>query len=222
MAKAPYRIEDIIRKTPPFCGCSNDTLGVLVSAPRGHFCAGEIIHSPSSTQKKLIILLSGTAEVYSAHTQKKTLLRVLGQGDSVGIANLYSEGPFVSIITAVRPCETLEIHRDMLDDILKDDGAVMRDFLALLSDKICYLNKRIQCYTAGSVESRLAMYLYNASTPQNSSLTVSAVLLSEMLDVGRASLYRALDRLEEDGLIVRCSKTICIKDRENLLSYCER
>jgi DNA-binding FadR family transcriptional regulator len=42
--------------------------------------------------------------------------------------------------------------------------------------------------------------------------------LSEMLDVGRASLYRALAKLEGDSLILRDGKTITVLDRDAMLS----
>lgn len=210
-------VTQILKSTPPFCGCSDETSDILAASPQMHYNAGDIIHSPSSTQKKLIIMLSGSAEVYSTNTQK-TLLRILCAGDSVGISNIYSECRFVSIIYARRPCTTLEIDKDTLDNIITHDSAVMQGLLSLLSDKICYLNQKIQYYTAGSVESRLATYLYNAVTDSSCEITLSAVSLSEMLSIGRASLYRALERLESDGFITRQGKTIRVINREKLLS----
>lgn len=217
MAKQIISIAQIIKSTPPFCDCTSETLDILTASPQVCYNTGDIIHSPDSTQKKLIIMLSGKAEVYSDRSQK-TLLRILNAGDSVGIANLYSECRFVSIITAKRPCTALEIDKSTLDGIIIHDSAVMQGLLTLLSDKICYLNRKIQYYTAGSVECRLATYLYNSSTEDMCELTLSAVSLSEMLSVGRASLYRALDRLESDGFITRQGKTIYVKDREKMLS----
>ena len=44
-------------------------------------------------------------------------------------------------------------------------------------------------------------------------------LINDMLDISRASLYRAFTKLENDGFIEREGKTIMIKNREKMLSY---
>ncbi|MBQ5661825.1 MAG: winged helix-turn-helix domain-containing protein, partial [Clostridia bacterium] len=49
------------------------------------------------------------------------------------------------------------------------------------------------------------------------SLNTSITSLSELLDIGRASLYRAFDKLCEDGLIEKDGRRIRIPDTEALL-----
>ena len=48
-------------------------------------------------------------------------------------------------------------------------------------------------------------------------LTVSLSDLSELLDVGRASLYRAFDRLTADGFLQKDGRTVRLIDREAML-----
>ena len=43
--------------------------------------------------------------------------------------------------------------------------------------------------------------------------------LANTLDVGRASLYRAFDKLSEDGYIIKSEKIILIMDREEMISH---
>ena len=40
--------------------------------------------------------------------------------------------------------------------------------------------------------------------------------LANTLDVGRASLYRAFDKLESEGLIIKDGKTITVLDKNTL------
>ena len=40
-----------------------------------------------------------------------------------------------------------------------------------------------------------------------------------MLDIGRATLYRAFDKMIEDGLIVKTGKTIYVPDRNKLIDF---
>jgi predicted transcriptional regulator len=43
--------------------------------------------------------------------------------------------------------------------------------------------------------------------------------LCTMLDIGRASLYRAFDKLERDGFIIRQQKTVRLLERDRMLHY---
>ena len=43
--------------------------------------------------------------------------------------------------------------------------------------------------------------------------------LANTLDVGRASLYRAFDKLTDDGFIKRNEDTIIIVDRQAMLDF---
>jgi DNA-binding PadR family transcriptional regulator len=43
-----------------------------------------------------------------------------------------------------------------------------------------------------------------------------------MLDIGRASLYRVLDKLESDGFIERKNKTIILKNEKEMLNRYSR
>ena len=73
-------------------------------------------------------------------------------------------------------------------------------------------------YTAGSTERRLALYL-NSLGKRNIKMTTSMTDLANTLDVGRASLYRAFDKLCEDGYIIKSEKIIIIMNREEMLEH---
>ena len=100
----------------------------------------------------------------------------------------------------------------------------MYNYLSFLSNRICYLNKKIVCLTAGSSERRLAYYLDSALSEAEDrgeltdSITVQMNTLCDMLNLGRASLYRAADKLSEDGFIMREGKTIRVLDRSGMLA----
>ena len=50
-------------------------------------------------------------------------------------------------------------------------------------------------------------------------LEISAVSLADMLDLGRASLYRAMDRLSQDGFLVRNGHEYRLLQRDKLLTH---
>ncbi len=185
---------------------------------RAH-ASGEVIYSPDEDEKRLIMIRSGRANVYSSDESRSLLLRTLEEGKTVGVANLFSNDKFVSRVIADKRCETIEITADDFASLLERDPVLMRNYISFLSNKICYLNKKIVYLTAGSAERRLAVFLdAHSSETGSDSFPIQMNSLCEMLNLGRASLYRAADRLEADGCISRDGKQITIINKELMLS----
>lgn len=184
---------------------------------------GEEIFSPATAKKRAVIFFSGKAEVYSADEGRSLLLRTFEKGHIVGVSNLFSADDFVSRVIASKKCETLEISPEKYGKILENDKSAMYNYLSFLSGKIRYLNRKIVCLTAGSAERRLAYFLDSSlseSCDRDNSpaeITVQMNSLCEMLNLGRASLYRAADKLTEEGFIKRNGKTIKIIDRQGMM-----
>ena len=132
-----------------------------------------------------------------------------------GIANLFSDAPYISMIRAEGECRVLHISEGAIRTLLESDSGFLYRYLAFLSDRIRYLNRKIGFLTAGSAEQRLALYLasFGGDTVR---LEDSISSLSELLDVGRASLYRAFDRLTEDGFIRKEGRSITLLDRAGM------
>ena len=214
---------DLLLSLHIFCG-AND-VGLNASIESGDFLCrayaqGEVIYSPEAEEKRLIVIRSGEASVYTADESRSTLLRRLGEGKTVGVANLFSCESFVSRIIADKKCETVEISAANFKKLLEQDSAILHNYISFLSDKICYLNKKIVTLTAGSAERRLAVFLdSHASEIGSDSFTLPVPMnsLSEMLNLGRASLYRAADKLEADGFILRDGKNITLVSKEQML-----
>ena len=219
-------ILDQLLKSGLFCGVDENIL--LSFIDDGGFRAieyepEEIICSPSDTDRKMVIFLSGKAEIYSADEGRSLLLRTVGEGCIVGVANLFSKDDFVSRVIAAKKCSVLEISAENYGKILERDSRAMYNFVAFLSQKIRYLNKKIVCLTAGSAERRLAYFLDSSLSEScdcddsPAEITVQMNSLCEMLNLGRASLYRAADKLCEEGFIKREGKKIIVIDRIGMM-----
>lgn len=184
--------------------------------------SGQIIYSPQESERRMIIFSSGSASVYSADTTRSVLLRTVECGHILGVANLFSTESFVSRVIAERKCKTVEISADNFGRILECDSAVMHNYISFLSEKICFLNKKIVCLTAGSAERKLSFFLSELASEKNSDsfeLPIPMNALAEVLNLGRASLYRAADKLEADGFIKRDGKSIILINKEKMLDF---
>ena len=215
---------EVLKQVKLFEGVSEELLIAAIKNGDFKYCEyneGEVILSPDEKSKKAVIFLSGRAEVYSADEARSLLLRTFQRGNAVGVSNLFSEDDFVSRVIAEKKCTALEISRENYGRILESDPKAMYNFVAFLSGKIRYLNRKIVCLTAGSAERRLAYFL-DTSIPEEGldsyEITVQMNSLCEMLNLGRASLYRAADKLCEEGFIARQGKTIMVIDRSGMMT----
>lgn len=183
------------------------------------FSHGEIIYSPMLKNVSVGIILDGKAHVHPFGADEKTLLKTMHKGDIFGIANLYAEDyRFPSVIISEKHTKVLFIDGDAFKRFIENDPAALKYYLRFLSQKIVYLNKKISTFTAGSAECKLALYIAENSDGKtfHSSLPMSD--LAKTLGLGRASLYRALDKLIASNLINRDGMDIHITDKEGLLA----
>lgn len=212
-----------LQSTPLFHDISSETLLALVNMPKTQiksFKPGEIIYSPESTDKLLGIFLSGTATVHSVDSENGVLLRGFTKNDAFGLATLFgSRSRYVSVITAKKACRVLMFAAEDISALIQTNPTFSTNYIRCLSDKICYLNAKISCFTAGSPERKLAYFLCSQSPENSFSLNISANALSDMLNIGRASLYRAFDKFTKDGFIKKEGKNITLIDRTVMIEF---
>ena len=180
------------------------------------FSDGEIILAPQNEKKAAGVILDGRAVVRTPNPTHKALLRFLDRGSMFGIANLFSDEPYISEIRAHGNCRVFMIPEEAIRHLLEHDSAFLYRYLAFLSGRIRFLNRKIGYLTAGSAERRLALYLVSLGR-DSVRLDASISSLSELLDVGRASLYRAFDRLTEDGFLLKDGRNITLLDADSML-----
>ena len=164
------------------------------------------------------ILLAGRASILSSDEEKRVILRNVAAGEVFDAAALFLEDPPpMSRIVALTDCTTLFIEVRAVRALMTRSPAFLDAYLSFLAARVQFLNRRIRCYTAGSAERRLALYLAD-NCDGDGTLTVSLSALSRILDIGRASLYRSLDKLESDGLITHDGRRITLQNRTQLLA----
>ena len=73
------------------------------------------------------------------------------------------------------------------------------------------MNLKIDAYTAKTAESKLYSYLLQLPREKNKIvLKTDFSGIAKMIGIGRASLYRAFNKLENDGLIIKNNKEITL------------
>ncbi len=182
------------------------------------YAPGEDICSHGSCQVSPAILLRGTAYISASDNEKSLLLKNAAPGSMFGIATLYSSSNhFPTRISAKTHCRVLFIRSSALKRFIENDMDATRSFLRIMGDKVVYLNKKISILTAGSAERKLSLFLCENETDGVYKIKASASALADMLGIGRASLYRALEKLESDGFIRKDEKSITLLGRDAMI-----
>lgn len=169
------------------------------------FEKGQIIYSPQHYQHSLGIIVQGRAVV--VEKECGVLLNDLGAGQCFGAAALFvPQDQYVTTVRAKTGCSILFLSMEQMRQILMQNPAIAFNYIRFLSGRIQFLNRKIDSFTAPGAQQALLSYL--RQQPGGKSVGLSMVKLSEMLNIGRTSLYRAVEQLEQCGKIKREGKTI--------------
>ena len=221
------KIQQILAEVPLFAGADRELISsvILADADIRSFSSGEELESSGN----LVVILEGTARVFSSDMERAVMLRDMTSGDIFGVAELFGNSLSnisISRVEAKNKCKALFIPREKISYLLENDKKIMYNYLDFLCCRIRFLNKRIACFTAGSAERRLAIYLDSLADEKgtdNGAVRVAPMssmgALALTLDIGRASLYRALDTLTSDGFIKKDGKCFILSDREKMLKF---
>lgn len=173
----------------------------------------EVIFSENNYTRSLVIIIKGSASVTKHSSNSKILMNVLKKGDIFGMATLfYEEENYLTQITALEKVTMAVFSKENVKKIFSLYPAVSENYITILSEKIHFLNKKISTYTKSETIQKVASFIlqYADKDKNVSDLPYSITSIADALNVGRASVYRAFDTLENDSVIKRDGKKIKI------------
>ena len=177
---------------------------------------GEVIYDPRHFQRCLGVVTEGTVRV----DKGELLMSTLRRGDLFGAAALFNDRPdYATTLTARTPCALVLLPQDLVEELMGRWPQVGRNYVAYLSGRIRFLSAKIDALTAGPALRKAAQYLLSRQAVGTAELDCSVTDLAHRLGVSRASLYRALDGLEAEGVIARKGRRVRILD-ETALQTC--
>ena len=186
----------------------------IFSLTARQFSAGEDIYTEMSFSRSVGLITRGRAVVYK---NDGVLLNTLAEGDSFGVAALFGTVDYyVTTVRAKGRCDVVFISDTLLTELFKSEPATVINYITFLSDRIRFLNSKISNFAVPNTETALGMYLYENQCDGTVSIPGSYASLARQLNMGRASLYRSLEKLETEGVISRKEKTIIILKPEKL------
>lgn len=188
------------------------------------FEPGEKIYTRNHFDASIGIVLSGKLDACKPGEDGAGLtLNTFYPGGIFGVAGLFNNSKqYVSEVAAVKRSRVLFLTQALLHSLFRQDYRIAENYIGFLSNRICFLNSRIDNFTGGNAQYRLASFLLSVSAqsadPLRFELPCTLTQLAGTLDMGRASLYRAMDALESSGVLQRSGKSIVLVDPDRLKS----
>lgn len=174
------------------------------------FKKGETVCEPQKGCKGLGIVTKGRLEILAG--ERSVSMRHMEAPDVFGAASLFGGGRYVSTIRAASCAEVIFVEQEKLNRLLSQSFIAAGNYIAFLSEKIRFLNMRIENFTAPSATGALWDFLTaKASADGRLPAPSNMSRLAKTLNIGRTSLYRSVEELESSGKLCRRQKEWIIK-----------
>jgi len=179
------------------------------------FKKGEIIYSKTDFPNAIGFIINGTAVAVS-NNRNETFLNKFEKNMCFGVAAVFGGGDnYISTITAKTDVTVLFITEEQLKSIFSAHPQTAINYINFLSEKVRFLNNKLCVISCTNACDTLFNYLKSIADEKGcAKIPQSMTLLSKMLGVSRASLYRALDTLLEKGNIVKENNNIKVIKNE--------
>jgi len=219
--------EDIstIMKTELFRGAAQGSLQRIINVSGYELCTyrrDETVFSPTEYKRCLGIVLEGQLRVWKENADGKDIvMSTLYKGSMFGAAALFNdEQEFQTKITAVEDCRIIFFPQRIISRLIEREPKIAENYIRYLSGRILFLNKKIYFLTSGTAEQRLSSFLLNnLSEYDDTRLPMSMTDISALLNISRASLYRAMDAILNSGAVVKNGKQYRIADINKLCEF---
>lgn len=165
------------------------------------------------------IILEGSIEIKKFFASGKTVtIAKFLSGDIFGEVIIFSDiSKYPSTIVASDNCKILFISKEDIVTLCSLNSLVLNNFMALLSNKILLLNKKLKNLSYETLRQKISSLLlehYNINKKTLFEISSSRKEMAEELGVPRPSLSRELVKMKKDGLIDFHKNTFKILDLE--------
>ncbi len=204
---------EVLTRMSLFEGCEAEALHQLLrEAPNSLriYKEGEYIARQGDACRSLFILMKGNVKTQMENAEGKQLtIDWIKAPDILAPAFIYaSENRFPVNVEATELCEVLVMDRTRFEAFMHAQPTVMRNFIAIISDRSLFLSRKLNEFALQSLKSRLLNYLQMHGGIHNQQE------VAFILGVARPSLARALSELIAEGKITMTGKQVVLNAPE--------
>ena len=188
-----------------------------------HYKRDEIVFEPEQYSRSLAYILKGSASISMETVKRDNFpMRKIEEGSFFGVAALFNEETkYVTEIKASKEMIVIFFRESLVEECIRKYEEFAMNYVRFLGSRIRFLNRKISLLANTSSQCSLIGYLLNAASRfgEEFRLEVSYAELAKALNMGRSSLYRALDELEGRNVIKRSGRNITLLNYEALKNF---
>ena len=174
------------------------------------FKQGETMQN-NINSSKLGIIIKGKAVIKSG--DDGVIIRKLDKNDIYGAAALFDTPKYLTVVKCTSDCTVITMTKEFIENCIKENTKIATNYIEFLAKRISFLNSKINAYTAKSAENKLYAYLLQQPIINGEiDLSVDMSTIAKMIGIGRATLYRAFEKLEQNGTITKNDKKIILHE----------
>lgn len=215
------KINDFIRKTPPFQGLDDEAISLISSfLHKKEIDAGEFVIWEGDSSREMYIVEKGWLKVIkSSHVGREIILHLLGPGDVFNALAAFTEIKVPATVVAFDRTVLYCLNSDQMSAILEKHPVISRQLLQQLALRLLKMIDLIGDLSLRSVEARLAELLLNEAEGDifHRQKWLTQVEMAGLIGTVPDVLNRVLNNFVESGLIEFDRNQIKIIDREGLL-----
>ena len=197
------KFNELIRKSPP------QTLT---------FKRGDKVFPINEYEAGIGIIVEGKCDICRTHCNGgRTIINSITKKDTFGVLSVFSQEDFPTEIYANVNTEIAFFTKKQVLNLIEICPTFSLNLINFLVNRVVFLNQKVATFSIGSVDARLASYLlYESSTNNSLTFTLNYKKTAEKINSARASVYRAIDSLENEGYIKADGKEITILNKTAL------
>lgn len=190
------------------------------------FRKGELIFQEGEEVKGIYFVYRGTVKVHKKWgSEKELIIRFAREGSLFGHRGLGQDHYYPISATALEPVEACFIDLDFFRASLKVNQGLSHGLLLFFADELQASERKMRDLAHMQVKGRVAQALlhlredFGLTAEGNIGLTLSRQDLASLVGATYETVFRIINELAQEGLIVLDGKNIAIADEVRLTDY---
>lgn len=181
-----------------------------------HYSKNQMIDDVVDGVAMVGLVISGEVDVYSVAVDGRDIrLNTLHTGECFGIYNLLADMEMQTVLHCGEDSEIGYLPKKVLLQMMETDNRLALRYARVCNEKLQFLLRRIEFMTLQSCRGKLVSYLL-AQRDRSGMVHISGSReeLARHLGMSRATLFREIAALQQQGVLQSRNGTLCIPDTD--------
>ena len=189
------------------------------------FKKGQVIFNEGEFVKGIYFVYSGTVKVHKRWGEKQLIIRFAREGSIFGHRGLGTEPHYPISATALTPVAACYIDLDFFQTSLRVNPDLLYSLLLFFTDELQESERKMRNLAHMQVKGRVAQALlqlreqFGTSPRGHIGLTLSRQDLASLVGATYETVFRFINELSQEGLILVEDKELAILDADGLKDY---